>query len=372
MREIVFEYPQAVWIMIGVFFIFCLQFYKERNRLKRLQNYASTKLLPYLIVDRSKLINLLKRIAWVIVWILACLALMGPEGNIRYIPLNQSNQASIASDQTHEVIFLVDTSGSMSVPDGSNSQTRLEEAKEIMQDIVTQLQGVNLSVYAFTSELTPVVPPTLDYLFVHIMLRGLHINEGDIGGTLFAQVLEKLKDKILSVPTAYAHTIILFSDGEDNEVYRNRAVSKEKIKSILAAIPKSANFPITFYTVGLGRLKPSLIPKVTTESGKPVESQLEPEILKKIAEASDGKYFTADEWNTWELASALAKEVAQIYTRENGHAKSSRKVKSVSQDEKIADRYFQIPLGFAILLLLLGLFWPDIRKSKNSFQKGHE
>ncbi len=118
------------------------------------------------------------------------------------------------------------------------------------------------------------------------------------------------------------------------------------------------------YTVGLGQLKSGIIPKVTTEDGKSVESRLEPEILKKIAEANHGKYYAAYEWNVWELASELAKSVDQR-TFQKAVVEVSRKVLSVSQDEKIADLYFQIPLGLAILLLIAGLYWPDVRMVKN-------
>ncbi len=140
MREIAFQYPQAAWILTLVCLIIFLQIFLKNNRIKRLQAYASTRILPGLIIERSTLVNLLQRIAWAAIWILACLALMGPEGNIHYLPTDQSTQESNHSDQTRELIFLVDTSASMSVPDGSHGQTRLDEAKEIMQNIVSQLQ----------------------------------------------------------------------------------------------------------------------------------------------------------------------------------------------------------------------------------------
>lgn len=361
MRDITFQQPQAIWIMLVVFLIIFLQLFLQRDRTKRLQAYTSPQLLPYLIVERSKFLNLLKRIAWAALWVLACFALMGPQGNIRYLPTGQSTKQLNQSEQTHEVIFLVDTSGSMSVPDGSHGQTRLEEAKEIMQDTVSQLQGVSLAVYAFTSDLTPVVPPTLDYLFTRIMLRELHINEGDIGGTLFIPVMEKLKSKVLFDPLAYAYTIILLSDGEDNDLYNGKPSFQKKMQSILDAMPSSETFPLKFYTIGLGQLKPSAIPKVTTEEGKPVASKLEPELLKKIAEQGKGEYYAASEWNNWELASTIAKEVKKTAVQRNTETQSSRKVMSVSQEEKIADQYFQIPLGLAILLLLAGCYVLEAR-----------
>ncbi len=365
MREIAFQYPQAAWIAVLACLIFFLQHHLKKDRTKRLHTYTSSKLMSKLIFERSNLIDLMKRIAWVVIWILACLALMGPEGNIRYLPTGQSGKKSSQSQQTHEVIFLVDTSASMSVPDGPHGMTRLEEAKEIMQDIVSQLQGVSLAVYAFTSELTPLVPTTLDYLFTRIMLRELQINEGDVGGTLFVPVLEQLKDKILSDPSAYAHTIILFSDGEDNQVFKSQTPSTDDMQTVLKAMKPLESSQLNFYTVGLGQLKPSIIPKVTTKDGKVVESKLEPILLKKIAEEGKGKYYPANEWNTWELSSTLARLIDQKALQEKNTEGGSRKVIAVSQGEKIVDLYFQIPLGIAILLLLAGLYWPDSSRTNS-------
>lgn len=352
MRDVFFHYPKAAWMMSFICIIFLLQFFCTQSRQKRVQAFASQRLLPNLLVERSQYVHHFKNIAWPAIWILACLALMGPEGNLRYLPIIQPSEVG---EQTQEVIFLVDTSGSMSVPDGVHGQTRLEESKEIIIDLLSHLKGVNISLYAFTSDLTPVVPSTLDLFFVQMMVRQLQINEGDIGGTSFTPVLEKLKRKFLSARSNATYTLFLFSDGEDNNLSNTQAIAD--------LVPFSAEQEVKIDTIGMGQLTPSLIPNVQTLDGKPVESKLQPELLKMIAERSQGKYYTASEWSGWALASALGKNFEQKETLASS-VKASRQVVENKAKDTITDLYFQIPLGMAIILLLACLYWPEV-KSKS-------
>lgn len=363
MRDLVFEFPQAGYLLVIFFAIIGLQLFLHYDRLRRVQTYAVPHLLASLLIPRSNLISFAKTGAWGAVWILACFALMTPEGNIRYLPTtNLSLGNAEAAKNTHQVIFLVDTSSSMTVSDGSNGQTRLSEAKEIMQNVMSQLKGSSVAVDAFTSVLTPVVPPTLDYLFTRLMIKELHANEGDVGGTDFKPVLVGFKNKVLADSTAYTSTVFLLSDGGDNEMYAGKQPSNEALDSILNDLPNPDTFHLKMYTIGLGRPTPSLIPRVTTADGKPVSSQLQPELLEKLAERGKGQYFAAYQWNHWELAEKLMQVIKQAQEEnrlEATHLK--REVAPIKQDEKIADLYYQIPLGLAILLLLAGLILPDTR-----------
>lgn len=363
MRDIVFQAPQNGWLLLLALLIIWFNWFLNRDQLKRFQQYVSSKFFPYLSHTYSRGTHLFKMIAWPSIWILACLALMEPEGNRRYLPtLSQTLGLIDHTDQTHAVLFLVDTSASMNVLDGAHGQSRLEEAKEVIQNTIRQLQGVSIALYAFTSELTPVVPQTLDYLFAQIMLRELHINEGNVGGTLFQPVMQALNEKIIADPLAHAYSIFLFSDGQDNSIFKTSPPSQANMQEILVDLPSSDTTSIHFYTVGVGQLTPRIVPKVTTKEGKEVTSQLEPELLKKIAEKGNGEYFAASEWNNWDLSSALANKIKASIISQGSSITPSRKVKPIQQEEEIADLYFQIPLGVAILLLLACLYLPPMNK----------
>lgn len=357
MQDVIFQSPKAVYLMAGGIAILLMYIFLYYNRQKRLQLFSDSHLLPYLLVSRSKNIYFVKTAIWVLVWILACFALMSPEGNIRYLPASLSKTKE--SDQTHEIIFLVDTSASMMATDGRNGQSRLEEAKSLMQHILSQLQMGSVAIYAFTSTLTPLVPQTLDHLFTGLMIRELHVNEGDVGGTRFAPVLEELKSKIALDPLAHAYTIFLFSDGGDNEVYDVNPHSKAAMQSILEQASFLRSLRTKLFVIGLGQLNPSVVPAVTTVEGKQVLSQLQPELLQMLAEQANGHYYTAFEESQGELVAKLVKMIEQD-TTSNQLKIAERKVQPISQEDKIADLYYQIPLGIAIILLLGGLLMPEM------------
>lgn len=363
MRDLVFQFPNAAYILLLFAVILILQIYLYSHRIRSIQAYASEKLLPWLLIGRSKIISYMKIAAWGLIWILAGLALMSPEGNIHYLPSGENSKEVQQSNQTYEVVFLIDTSSSMSVADGSNGQTRLDEAKEIMQNIVSQLKGVSLAVYAFTSELTPVVPSTLDYLFTRMMIDDLHINEGDVGGTLFAPVLEALKSKALTGKLAHAHGLIILSDGGDNEVYKQNPPSEEALQKILNVFSDLEANQLKIFTVGLGKPNPSIIPKVTDAQGKPVESQLQSELLDRLAKEGQGEFYAAYQWNDWDLSTKLIQNInAAIDQNKQEAVNPERKIMPVKEEDKIADLYYQIPLGMAIVLLLAGMLIPDVKR----------
>lgn len=187
-RDVFFNTPQAAFLLFILLPILIGYLLLIRYRKRRQDAYAAQETIARLLTPRSRLMTFSKIGGWLIIWSLVCLALMEPFGNIRYpsLPGQASGSAKgIPHFAPHEIIFLTDTSASMGVPDGTDGNTRLEEAKLIMEDIMRQLNGQMVSLYAFTSELSAVVPSTLDYLFVRLSINDLHLDEGAIGGDTF-------------------------------------------------------------------------------------------------------------------------------------------------------------------------------------------
>lgn len=354
MQELTFQSPQAAFLLIFVAFIVFMQIFLFRYRQTQIQNFADSKLLPYLLQARSKTMSILKIVAWGIIWILLCLALMSPEGNVRYLPVSQG--LANRSENTKEIVFLIDTSASMGVLDGENEQSRLDQVKTILQNLMSQLKNVSVSIYAFTSVLTPIVPQTLDYLFTRLMIHELAINEGTVGGTHFQPVLEELKSKMMAESLAYSRTIFLFSDGEDNQVYANDQIDQSALNAILNAFTDKQTENLHLLTIGVGGLEESKIPHVKDKEGKSVTSRLHPELLKKLASKFGGTYFESSKQDSWTLSQQLLNAV-----QKNASVKSNnRQVVPALQEEKISDLYFQIPLFLAILLLFGGLIVREI------------
>ena len=188
----------------------------------------------------------------------------------------------------------------MGVPDGSEGRTRLEEAKALMEDFMQQLNGQTVSLFAFTSELSAIVPPTVDYLFVRMAIRELNIDEGDVGGTRFAPVLKVLQSDAFSYESSKRYSVMMLTDGGDNQLESLKGAAREEEKeAILTAISNPPGLHLRLFTIGIGSLKPQNIPHVM-DAGKSVESKLEETILKELAARNRGNYFRASDWTSLE------------------------------------------------------------------------
>ena len=362
-REILFNLPQVAWLILLLIPFFLAQFALSHYRKKMQSTYTTPSLLPRLLTARSPLLRVTKNVGWGVIWALACLALMEPFGNIRYSSLSsRSPSAAQPRSVPHEVIFLVDTSASMRVPDGYNGQSRLDTAKAIMEDILRQLHGQTVSLYAFTSELSAVVPATLDYIFTRLMINDLHIDQGDVGGTCFASVLTALKQQAFPEPALKRYTIFMLTDGGDTQLEALTGSAKEQEKeAILNALPDPQQFHIKLFTIGLGSLTAQPIPNVTSD-GKPVLSKLEPDILQSLAEHERGKYYMAEKWTSWNLAQEIVAQMNENDFSDLKGAHAERKVAAINKEDVIVDLYYQIPLGLVLLFYFLNLLLPDVRR----------
>jgi len=362
-RDITFNFPQASFLILALIPLLLAQIALVFHRKRQQSLYTSASLLPKLMMSRSSILNWTKAANWAIIWILLCFALMEPFGNIRYTSsTNPHTSQAGALPIQHEVIFLADTSASMRVEDGPNGLTRLEASKAIMEDILRQLRGQTVSLYAFTSQLSAVVPATLDYIFTRLSINELKIDQGDVGGTRFAQVLTSLKEQAFPEPSTKKYTVIMLTDGGDTELERLRGSAREEeVKAILNAISIPEQLHLRLFTVGIGKQKAQPIPHVTFE-GKPVYSQLEPDILQELAARERGKYYMADAWTSWDLALELAAQMEANDATDLKKAQAERKVAEIQKEDVIVDLFYQIPLGLALLFILINFMLPDVRK----------
>ena len=360
---VLFNFPIAGMLAFLIVPYFIGQIALQRYRKKSIAAYAHPLHFSTLLIERSPLLTYTKMIGWTIVWLLLCLALMEPFGNLRYSsPSPHPLGAAQNRTAPHEMIFLIDTSASMGVMDGYNGQSRLETAKEIMEDLVKQLRGQTISVYAFTSELTPVVPPTLDYLFTRLAIKDLHIDQGDVGGTRLAPILSSLSDEIFPKGSSKRYTVLMFSDGGDTELATLTGREKEKEKeAILKALPNPEESHLRLLTIGLGGMKEEPIPHVSFE-GKPVLSKLEPDILQLLASREKGRYYMANALSSLDLEEELLNQLNHMTGSDATTPQQEKTVAMFNKEELIMDLYYQIPLGLALLFYFLTLLLPDVRR----------
>lgn len=353
-----FKEPAAGYLLllIPVFLLFFWGLYRFRQ--KTLNQFAETDILPLNLIPRSSSIYWSKCAAFAIAWSAATTALMQPQGNAHY-PDEQHRKSPQGRPQrriAQEVILLIDCSGSMAIADSRNGMSRLDYAKDIADQLVSMLTGESVSLYAFTSELTPLSPSTMDYLYIRLMLRQMQINEGDVAGTNLIKALTELHQTILTMPLSRLKRLILISDGGDTALEIMPDQEKEKsISSLLDLFDDAKSLNLHIDSIGMGSHKGAPVPDVTYQ-GNPVYSSLQDELLRRLARRGEGNYLEANNMTTPEMAEHLAAALQQ----DAEHAPAEQIMNANSRNRTVVyDRYFQIPLAVALLFLIYVIAWPD-------------
>lgn len=238
--------------------------------------------------------------------------------------------------RSRNVVVALDVSRSMLAEDVLPN--RLERAKADIADLVDSLQGDRCALVAFRKTGSLVCPLTSDYGFLRGTLAHLTIDSAPRGETDLGSAIRSCLDAL--DPAADDHNvIIIMSDGGD---LRGTAMEG----ALLAA---KRGIPI--FTVGIGDPKnPVSLPGEEGKSnymynGQVVKVKLEEDSLRKIAEASNGKYIPLATAGTVEttLGTIYRKFLRSVAAKEQNE-----------QDRRVAERY-HIFLIAALVFLIAGV-----------------
>lgn len=372
-----FLHPEVAYGFIAIIFLWVLGggylYYKK----KKLEQFATLASLQVLAPPFS-LSNIILKSGLLSAGLALCvLAGMDPIGNERpldrqedteeaqytFTPEIGATERQNVQQEAHDVIFLIDASASMAAEDTRTKISRLKLAKDIVAETISLLDGQTIAIYTFTSELTKVVPLTLDYLYARLLLKQVDINYGDAAGTDYMEVLARLRSEELIVHPSKKKTVILLSDGGDTQLEEaEEGTKKKEAAPILKQVGSADQYHFIFDCIGIGSKEGTTIPGIVYEK-KAVTSKLEPFLLEKIAEVTGGSFYMAADYSPLRLAEMLAKKIKQdpFLIEENkevevGSAQKLSLEKPASPT--IFDRYFQYYLGVGILFLVLGMKVP--------------
>jgi len=358
-KDIFYQFPSAAFLIFLILLFFGIYWYLFLYIEKKKNDFAPVSLWKDLIIARSPAIYWIKIFLFSLTWVFLTLALMDPVGYGRYLAGDKKETSErIHKRKAHEITLLIDASASMNVADLPNQKKRFDVAKEIADELVSGLEGETVSLYAFTNQLLQLSPPTYDYLYVRLMLRQLQINEAGTSGTNLVKTFADLKKQYDGESNAIAKSVILLSDGGDTLLESLKGAEKqEKIKQLQMTIQKmNEDNHMRLFVVGTGSEKGGIVPDVSFE-GKAVLSRLENSLLKEMAKAGKGQFFEVSN----QSIRALAKEIAFDYKQE---VVSTDVKRSVTSTDLIHDRYYQFPLGIALLLLAINLLLPEVLRTK--------
>ena len=321
-----FAEPNFLWALFTLPLFLLLFVYAYRRRKKLASKFASISMLPKIATSLSpwrratKTGLLLLGIAFLIV------ALARPQWG---------RQMEHIERKGLDILLLQDVSLSMLAEDVKPN--RLVRSRHEISAFLDTLSGDRVGLVAFSGEAQTLVPLTLDYGTVQLILRDLEPG-WLLPGTDLAAAIDKGMQMFRrsKVPSKYA-VMVLMSDGEEQDA---KAVEKAK---------EAAEAGIRIYTVGIGSKEGVPIPEPTKNGdvsyhkdrfGNIVTTHLEERTLQDVASITGARYFYASP-GEFQLQKVLS-EIESLEKRDT----------SSDQMENYQDRY-QIFLAMAAILFLV-------------------
>ena len=321
-----FAEPMFLWGLFTLPLFALLFVYAYHRRKKLAARFVSLSMLPKL----STSVSPWRRLAKVTILLFAIaflfVALARPQWGRKMEHIERRGL---------DLVLLQDISLSMLAED--IKPNRLTRSRHEISAFLESLSGDRVGLVAFSGEAQVMVPLTLDYGTVQMMLKEL--TPGWLmPGTNLEKAIRKGMDLYKNSGSGGQYSVmILMSDGEELEA------------AAVNAAKEAAEMGIRIYTIGIGSREgvPIPVPSKNGEvaykkdmQGNIVTTRLEDGTLQEIASVTGGLYFYASP-GEFQLQKVLT-EIASL----------EKKEQASDRMENYQDRY-QIFLGLAALLFLI-------------------
>lgn len=236
-----------------------------------------------------------------------------------------------------DIALAIDVSSSMEAKDlADQRKTRLEVCKEVVAQFAQGRANDRLGLVVFAAEAYTQCPLTLDYGVFLNFLDGVEIAGKDWDGTAIglgiATAVNRLRES-----EAKSKVIILLTDGKNN---------RGEIDPMTAARAAEA-VGIRIYAIGAGS-RGTIMQEVDGGIfGKrfvPVKVEIDEETLKKVADATGGKYFRA----------TSEEKLEEIYAEIGEMEKTEIKVREYVDYRELFHLFLYPGLALLSLELVLG------------------
>lgn len=344
------EFFYALILLPALVAIYFLALYLRKKAIER---FGETVLFKKLTGESSLAKKNLKFILALIAFAFILIALIDPETGSHLENINTNGS---------DIVIALDVSNSMNAQDIQPS--RLERAKEAIQQLIDKLQGDRIGIVIFAGESLVQLPITTDYSAAKMFLGQIQSNLVPVQGTAIGEALTRSANLLLnegdSAFSKRSKSIILISDGENFE------------DDAVAAAREAASRGIRIYTIGVGSPEGVPIPiesngQITgymkDKDGNTVITKLNMNLMESIAMNAGGISVLATSSDM-----GLDKVIDQI----NKLKKSKVSLKRYSD----YDEHFLIFAFIALILLIIDNFVTE-KKTKwyqqlNLFGKPNE
>ncbi len=314
MKDITFADPQFFYLLLLVpLFIFW--------HWKRYRKQFTEMKMPTLAAFEKKTFSLRSKIRPVLL-VFRILAF-----SLLVVALARPRSSSSIEKITSEgidIVLATDISSSMLAED--LKPNRIKAAKNVAIDFIEDRPDDRIGLVVFSGESFTQCPLTIDHRVVVALLDGVKsgiIEDGTAIGMGLATSVSRLKDS-----KAKSKVVILLTDGVNNTGFIDPITAAEIAKK----------FHIRIYAIGVGTKGMAPYP-VQTPFGiryQNIEVQIDEDLLAKIAQMTDGKYFRATN----------NRKLSEIYKEIDKLEKTKLKVLTY---QKYAEKF----AGFSLLALIL-------------------
>ena len=241
-----------------------------------------------------------------------------------------------------DVFIALDISQSMLAQD--IRPNRLERAKQFAQRLVEKLKGERIGTIIFAGNAYLQMPLTTDYAAAMMFIKSANTKMAPTQGTAISEAID-LAERSFEQDNKHHKAIVIITDGENHEEEALQRAGEAKENGLL------------IYTVGVGTPEGDFIPTVIggrrdfkrDNTGNPVKTALNEQMLRDLAQAGTGSYFNLSEGD--KIIASLQESIEQIEKRE-------LEQRSFNEFES----YFQYFIAAGLFLLLLE-FLISYRKS---------
>lgn len=324
-----FEQTVWFWLLVAVGVLVLLFLYNRVWQSRMLSRFGSRQALSRHLDGRSAF----KPYVTFVMLVLALCLLVISIVNIKY-----GERSKTVTREGVDIVFAIDVSKSMLAEDVAPN--RLARAKQLVRQIVDNLESDRIGIIAYAGSAFPQLPITTDYNAASLFLNNINTDMLSSQGTAISEAID-LSTTYYQDIDQKNRVLIILSDGEDHD------------GSIEMALEKAKDEGIRIYTIGLGTEEGGLIPIKNNNgrllnykkdnNGKNVITKRNAETLRQIAQDAGGAYIDGT--------------VTQTVLNEMDIALTGmdRKQFEAQQIQDLDDQY-QWPAGIAFALLVLQIF----------------
>jgi Ca-activated chloride channel homolog len=267
-----YQYPEAFWLLLLLPLLLSLYFFYQLWRKRTAQRIGDPKLVAALTQSHSNLKARTKFFLFLFAFALGCLALANPR---------QPDDSSAEIRKGIDVVVALDVSNSMLATDVAPN--RLTQAQQLLTSLIDKMPNDRIGFVVFAGNAYTQMPLSTDHEAAKLFISTANPAAIPEQGTAIASALLQSNARFEEGSQRFK-TIILVTDGETHD------------EDAVAIAKELANKGVMVNAVGLGSVAGSTILDTATgaprkdEEGNVVVSKLNEDLLRQIAEATNGTY----------------------------------------------------------------------------------